>query len=1748
MTIANVAISNTFNEFRVTTNEVISEVNKLSDGTATIVVDTSTANSFIGSGASLTSLNASSITTGTLDSARLSTSGVTANTYGSASQVPVLVIDQYGRVTSAANVNVAGVTDLQYHSANGQLQIDTADGGIFTANLDLVAFDTDDLAEGTANLYYTNERARLAVSNGVGLLYDSACGVFDLANTTVTAGAYGSASQVPVLEIDAQGRITSASNVNVAGVSSFQYHSANAQLQIDTADGGVFTANVDLVAFDTGDLAEGANLYYTDERARLAVSNGVGLLYDSTNGIFDLANTTVASGTYGSASQVPVLVVDAQGRVTSASNVNVAGVSSFQYHSANAQLQIDTADGGVFTANVDLVAFDTDDLAEGTANLYYTDDRARGAISVTDTGGDGSLTYDSANGIIQYTGPSAAEVRAHISSTDTGGDGSLIYHSSNGVIQYTGPSATEVRAHFSGGTGVGIADGVISIGQDVGTSSNVTFNKVTVSTTPSASTDLTNKAYVDEVAEGLRAKPAVEIATTGNLDATYDNGTLGVGAKLTANTNIAFPEIDGVTLSSTTPGQNGVLVKNQTISAHNGRYNLTTVGNGSTPWVLTRCGLCDEADEIPGAYVFVKQGTLYAGTGWVQTVDDPDTFVVGSNNILVTQFSGAGTYTAGTGLDLDGTQFFLANTAVTPATYGGPATVSQFTVDQQGRITAAANVTIAIASGAVSGLATSATTDTTNANNISSGTLDAARLATSGVSSGGYGAAASVPQIVVDNKGRITSAANVAIAISSGAVSGLATSATTDTTNATNISSGTLDAARLATSGVSAGGYGAAASVPQFVVDNKGRITSAANVAIAIASGAVSGLATSATTDTTNATNITSGTLDASRLATSGVAAGTYGSASSVSQVVIDNKGRVTSAANVAIAIASGAVSGLATSATTDTTNATNITSGTLDAARLATSGVSAGGYGAAASVPQFVVDNKGRVTSAANVAIAIASGAVSGLATSATTDTTNATNITSGTLANARTSAASANGASTIVARDASGNFAGNIITATTFSGSLDWSNVASKPDPVVTVTLSGDVTGSGNATLTDLGNGTISITTTIAANSVALGTDTTGNYMVDVSAGSGISISHTQSEGSTATISHSDTSTLNGAQGGSGIAGFTVDGFGHVTAVTTATYLTAEADTLATVTGRGATTTVESSFSGSSANSMLTANNSGAGASLRVVKELEFLSSNGTNTINVLMESTSSLGTLSFEGSTGQLFSVTDSMTGVIYSVNDVSGIPSIEVYDTGQIRLAEYSGRILVGTNTDFDSTSKLQVNGAVLANTIKFRGSTSGTTVLQASAAAGSTTITLPAANGTVITSADSGTVTSGMIADATIVNGDISASAAIAYSKLSLTGSIVNADIATGAAIAIAKLAASTISGVSLGNNLNTLTLSTSGTGLSGSTTYNGSGATTFTVASNATATNTGNAIVARDASGNFSAGTITATLSGSATTATNLAGGAQGSIPYQNASGTTLFLAAGTSGQVLRTNGTGAAPTWQNLATSATTDTTSATNITSGTLPGDRGVTAGSTSSSFVEYNGTTATSGQFDGGTTNPSATTRLNYGGYLYATRFYGDGSQLTGISAGATISDDNSTNATRYILWEDATSGTATTVGVSSSKLTFNPSTGTINATIFNSTSDERHKKNVSKITNATDLIKLLEGVEFEWVDNDKKSSGLIAQWVEKVLPHLVDETKLEDGTETKTLNYSGLIGYLIESVKELSDRIDILENKK
>jgi hypothetical protein len=97
---------------------------------------------------------------------------------------------------------------------------------------------------------------------------------------------------------------------------------------------------------------------------------------------------------------------------------------------------------------------------------------------------------------------------------------------------------------------------------------------------------------------------------------------------------------------------------------------------------------------------------------------------------------------------------------------------------------------------------------------------------------------------------------------------------------------------------------------------------------------------------------------------------------------------------------------------------------------------------------------------------------------------------------------------------------------------------------------------------------------------------------------------------------------------------------------------------------------------------------------------------------------------------------------------------------------------------------------------------------------------------------------------------------------------------------------------------------------------------------------------------------------------------------------------------------------------------------------------------------------------------------------------------------ISGGATLADDTSTNSTYYPTFAIATSGNMSTAKVSSTKLTFNPSTGTLAATELNSLSDVNKKENITNITNGLEIINKLNGVEFDWKENGNHSSGVIA----------------------------------------------------
>lgn len=160
---------------------------------------------------------------------------------------------------------------------------------------------------------------------------------------------------------------------------------------------------------------------------------------------------------------------------------------------------------------------------------------------------------------------------------------------------------------------------------------------------------LTNKKYVDTVAQGLDIKDAVRVGTTANLTATYSNGSSGVGATLTNSSTQAALVIDGITMVV----NDRVMVKDQTTTLQNGLYKVTNIGSGSTNWVLTRTPDGDESTEVNGgSFFFVQEGSTNGDNGYVTTNDGNPT--IGTDAITFEQFSGAGQVTAGSGLSKSG--------------------------------------------------------------------------------------------------------------------------------------------------------------------------------------------------------------------------------------------------------------------------------------------------------------------------------------------------------------------------------------------------------------------------------------------------------------------------------------------------------------------------------------------------------------------------------------------------------------------------------------------------------------------------------------------------------------------------------------------------------------------------------------------------------------------------------------------------------------------------------------------------------------------------------------------------------------------------------------------------------------------------------------------------------------------------------------------------------------------------------------
>lgn len=531
------------------------------------------------------------------------------------------------------------------------------------------------------------------------------------------------------------------------------------------------------------------------------------------------------------------------------------------------------------------------------------------------------------------------------------------------------------------------ADQAVELASDLSVAGTATItgaaefqSTVLLASDPTLALQAVTKQYVDNAtSNGFHVHAPVLVATTGNLTATYSNGTSGVGATLTNSGAQAALSIDGVSMAV----NDRVLVWQQTTGFQNGVYVVTTVGDGSTNWVLTRSADANTSSEGDpnslggGDYFFVQSGTTLGFHAYICV--NTSTITFGTTSIDFNEFSSVPQYTGTSPVNVSGNVISLSGAV--PATNGGTGTTT-----------------------------------------VTTGDL----LYGSGTNTWGKLAAGTAYKSLVMNAGGTQVEWNAVALNQSGSVSGTlpiahgGTEITTYTLGDIIYSSATNTLAKLA---------GNTTTTKTFLVQTgAGGGVSAAPSWGTIAAADVSGLAPSATTDTTDATNITSGTLPVARLNGSytgitgvgTIAAGTwngstiaagYGGTGQSSYAVGDllYADTTTSLAKLADVASGNALisGGVGTAPAWGKIGLTTHVSGTLAVAN--------GGTGATDAA-----------TARANLGAGTGDGSVTSVV--AGSYLTGGTITTTGTLA---VDATSANTASKVVARDASGNFSAGTITA---------------------------------------------------------------------------------------------------------------------------------------------------------------------------------------------------------------------------------------------------------------------------------------------------------------------------------------------------------------------------------------------------------------------------------------------------------------------------------------------------------------------------------------------------------------------------------------------------------------------------------------------------------------------------------------------------------------------------------------------
>ena len=617
----------------------------------------------------------------------------------------------------AANHIVIGgkyFTDLLDHT-RGTL---TASSALITdsnSKLDNLKVDNLDLNGNTLSVTNSNGNLTLA-ANGTGFI-DISTGVVKIASTTAATGSNTGALQVAG-GASIEGTLYIAGAV-AAGSGSFTSIN-NTPIGNTTASTGAFTtlaASSTLTVTGAATFNGGVNIgadtlaEYIYDTVGGAVTGGTGITITNSDvgntSTVSISNTTVTgAGTpVGSSTAIPVITFNAQGQLTAVSTASITTTLGIAADTGTDSIALAsdtltfTGGEGIDTSinsstnTITIAAEDATTSNKGVASFATADfNVTSGAVELNDavvksvTTDSGALT-PSTHGFSILGGEGIDVTHAGTTITVAGEDAST---SNKGVASFATANFTVTSGDVTA-KNITLGSSTLSLGSTTTsiagitelTVDNLNFNGNTVTSTdtngdiilspngtgkvdvsgsiitglsePVGATDAATKNYVDTVAEGLHVHEAAHCATTNTLavlsggTVTYNNGTSGVGATLTLSAGLSA--IDGHTLNN----GDRILVKNQATQAHNGMYVRTSAT------VLTRASDFDTAVEIGGGdFTFVENGTTYANTGWVQTVE---VLTVGTDNIIWQQFSGTGTFTAGNGLTITGTEFNVVGTA-----------------------------------------------------------------------------------------------------------------------------------------------------------------------------------------------------------------------------------------------------------------------------------------------------------------------------------------------------------------------------------------------------------------------------------------------------------------------------------------------------------------------------------------------------------------------------------------------------------------------------------------------------------------------------------------------------------------------------------------------------------------------------------------------------------------------------------------------------------------------------------------------------------------------------------------------------------------------------------------------------------------------------------------------------------------------------------------------------------------------------